>query len=406
MTKRITILTPVKAAGGTDMTVAGSPYTIADELAAELVNRGVAAYTDAQVPPSAYGAFVTYMTAAQFAQLAAGVFGVIYEITDTGGRPQYRWNGAAFVTVGGGGGSGDMVAANNLSDVANAATARGNLGALAAAAPSSTGIQTSTGASVTTAAAMGALAVDVTKGLNTKSVAADSTLTFSGTPAAADTWFALHLTNTDTAPHIITMPSAFSQATQAARTTFPLAASGQVYLLWRYDGTAYKVFGDPGYLNNFAASVAPAVTDDVAKGYGPGSLWYDATANKLYINESNGAGAAIWSVAGAAPLQTFGISFAIDTVANGDYTIVLRMPFAGTITETASQCTSGTATATFKVGTTALGGTANAVSSSLQTQAQASSNTFAANDLVKVTMSSNSSCVGAVFGIKYTRTLA
>lgn len=109
----------------------------------------------------------------------------------------------------------------------------------------------------------------------------------------------------------------------------------------------------------------------------------------------------------AAKSQTeCGFSFAIDTVADQDYTIILRAPHAGTITETSSKCTSGTATATFKVGTTALGGTANAVSTSQVNQAQSSSNTFAAGDLIKVTMSANSSCLGAVFSVKYTRTLA
>lgn len=101
-----------------------------------------------------------------------------------------------------------------------------------------------------------------------------------------------------------------------------------------------------------------------------------------------------------------GFSFAIDTVANQDYTIILRAPHAGTITETSSKCTSGTATATFKIGATPLGGTPNAVSTSQVNQAQASANTFAAGDLILVTMSANSACVGAVFSVKYTRTLA
>jgi len=109
----------------------------------------------------------------------------------------------------------------------------------------------------------------------------------------------------------------------------------------------------------------------------------------------------------AAKTQTeCGFSFAIDTVANQDYTIILRAPHAGTITETSSKCTSGTATATFKIGSKPLGGTANAVSSSQVNQAQDSANTFAAGDLIQVTMSANSACLGAVFSVKYTRTLA
>lgn len=109
---------------------------------------------------------------------------------------------------------------------------------------------------------------------------------------------------------------------------------------------------------------------------------------------------------GASTTQTeCGISFGIDTVGNQDYVIILKSPHAGTITETTSKCVSGTATATFKIEGVALGGTANAVSSSEQSQAHASANAFAAGDTILVTMSANSSCLGASFSIKYTRTL-
>jgi len=95
----------------------------------------------------------------------------------------------------------------------------------------------------------------------------------------------------------------------------------------------------------------------------------------------------------------------IKTPANQDYRLVVKIPHGGTITETVTRSESGTCTATFKVNTTALGGTANSVSSSEQAQAQASSNTFVADDDIVVTISSNSSCVGMSFTIKYTRTL-
>lgn len=93
-------------------------------------------------------------------------------------------------------------------------------------------------------------------------------------------------------------------------------------------------------------------------------------------------------------------------LANGDYMVFLKMPHGGTITETTTRCTSGTATATFKINTTPLGGTANAVSTSEQSQAQASSNVFAAGDDIVITISSNSSCTNMSFMIKYTRTLS
>lgn len=160
------------------------------------------------------------------------------------------------------------------------------------------GITTSDSAYVTTANAMAALDIDVTKGLNTKSVAANSTLTFSGTPATANSWFALHLINTDSAPHVITIPSSYSLGRQASITSFVIPANGQVYLVWRYDGSGYKLLGDAPYLNNYSANTAPGVGDDIANGYGPGSLWLNTTSNLAYICESNAAGSAVWNLLG------------------------------------------------------------------------------------------------------------
>lgn len=95
----------------------------------------------------------------------------------------------------------------------------------------------------------------------------------------------------------------------------------------------------------------------------------------------------------------------ISAPSDKDYRFVLNAAHAGTITETTTRSESGTCTATFKVNTTALGGTANSVSTSEQSQAHASSNTFAEGDDLVLTVSSNSSCLGLSFTIKYTRTL-
>jgi hypothetical protein len=100
------------------------------------------------------------------------------------------------------------------------------------------------------------------------------------------------------------------------------------------------------------------------------------------------------------------ISGFIASPADKSYTIALKMAHAGTITETTTKSASGTCTATFKVNTTALGGTANSVSSTEQAQSHASSNTFAADDDIVLTVSSNSSCADMSFTIKYTRTLS
>lgn len=92
-------------------------------------------------------------------------------------------------------------------------------------------------------AAMGALVVDVTKAQNTKSVTADSTLTFSATPSAG-TRFGLRI-SADATDRVITIPSSYSLARGAAITSFTLAASTTAYLQWEYTGSAYNLVGDP-----------------------------------------------------------------------------------------------------------------------------------------------------------------
>lgn len=205
-----------------------------------------------------------------------------------------------------------------------------------------------TTAATTTANAMGALAIDVTKALNTKTVAADSTLTFSGTPASADTWFALYLINSDTNPHVITFPSSFSVDRQATVTSFVIGASGQSYLTWRYDGTNYKLFGDGGFLNNFAGTAAPTANDDTADGYGAGSIWLDATNNNTYICESAGAAAAVWHQLNRGEAVSFTVAVSDETTAltTGTAKLTFRMPFAMTLTAIRGS-----------VGTAATGGT-------------------------------------------------
>jgi hypothetical protein len=112
------------------------------------------------------------------------------------------------------------------------------------------------------------------------------------------------------------------------------------------------------------------------------------------------------NLSAAAMSQTFGLSGLIATPSNKDFRIVVNIPFAGTITKVTTRSASGTCTATFKVNTTALGGTANSVSSTEQEQAHASSNTFSVGDDIVITVSSNSSCVDMSFTILYTRTLS
>lgn len=109
---------------------------------------------------------------------------------------------------------------------------------------------------------------------------------------------------------------------------------------------------------------------------------------------------------GAAATQTGEmIAGFIASPSDKDYRIVVKMAHGGTITETTTISAAGTCTATFKTNSTALGGTANSVSTSEQSQSHSSSNTFSAGDDLVLTVSSNSSCEDMSFSIKYTRTL-
>lgn len=133
-----------------------------------------------------------------------------------------------------------------------------------------------------------------------------------------------------------------------------------------------------------------------------------ASAPVQSVNGDTGAVTVSTASIGAAgdTAQTDFISGLIELPDNKDYLLVVKSPIAMTIVETTTKSVSGTCTATFKINTTALGGTANSVSSTEQSQAHASANAAAVGDDIVLTVSSNSSCDGLSFTIKFTRDLA
>ncbi len=113
---------------------------------------------------------------------------------------------------------------------------------------------------------------------------------------------------------------------------------------------------------------------------------------------SNGSGA---STAATFKALVDGIAGWIGFPDNIRYDLWIKSPFAMTITSTTTFCQSGSCTATFTVNTGSIGGTANAVSTTQQTQAHSFS--VAAGDTINMTISSNSSCQYMALQIAYTR---
>ena len=83
-------------------------------------------------------------------------------------------------------------------------------------------------------------------------------------------------------------------------------------------------------------------------------------------------------------------SFLFQFPEDGDFTLILKAPFAFAITETTTKTSAGTATVTVKINSTALGGTANSASSSEQSQTHSSANAVTAGDDIVVTFSATS----------------
>jgi hypothetical protein len=124
------------------------------------------------------------------------------------------------------------------------------------------------------------------------------------------------------------------------------------------------------------------------------------------ILDDTDAATARTTLSAAARSQTDYLAVLIAAAENKDYVVTQKMPFAGTITDTTTRCASGTCTATFKINTTALGGSANSVSSTESSVARSTSNTFSAGDDIVITISANSSAVDVAATITFTRTLA
>lgn len=187
--------------------------------------------------------------------------------------------------------------------------------------------------------------VDIATLRNRKTITANTTVTFSGTPADGAVW-GLQLINGGASPATVTIPSSYSQQAMAAVTSISIPAGGIVSLLWERSGTTNLLIGDP------------------------------------------------------VPLARKAFQATFPAGANDTQTLLLETPEAGTVERIAVKSDSGTATYQLVIGGTNVG-TAASVAATKSAQDLATPYAFAAGASVTLTRSANSSCVNGTIEIIY-----
>ncbi len=208
---------------------------------------------------------------------------------------------------------------------------------------------------VSPTAPMSGFVVDVTKLKNTQSVSANQTFTFSATPPAGAR-FGVLVENTDTADHTITIPSSYSLARGATRTSVRVLASSKHYLVWTYDDGVYHLQGDYVGLHEIAdvtptgssyvvaneggvdgkATVAAIVATQIGTAVQAHSAALDAFATNgsaYYRDRANHTGTQPAATVTALP-ETWAIPMGDESTAitAGTAKVTWRAPFACTIT--------------------------------------------------------------------------
>lgn len=211
-----------------------------------------------------------------------------------------------------------------------------------------TGSTTLPAALITTSNAMAALVIDTTKALNTKSISADSTFTFSATPAA-DQWFSLLVTNTDTVnARTLTIPSSYSFVNNTNITSIAIPANGRLHLTWYYTGSSYIVYGDPSAAGSVTIGTTTIPFGGSVTGLAGLTSFSTATGFGASISGNISCGGSVLSSG-----QTSGIGYTTGaggtvTQATSKVTGVTLNRVCGTIT-TAADSLAATTAATFTV---------------------------------------------------------
>ena len=139
----------------------------------------------------------------------------------------------------------------------------------------------------------------------------------------------------------------------------------------------------------------------------PSGVPGDETFYRFIVEEKRRNARNAKDLTGKATLtQTWEQSWLIQYPDDGDYRVVVNSAVARNITDVTTVCTTGTATLTVKTNATALGGSANSVSTSEQSQSHTGSNSVSIGDDVVLTFSSTSGAENVSVKISGTLALA
>jgi hypothetical protein len=149
-------------------------------------------------------------------------------------------------------------------------------------------------------APMGALEVDVTKLRNSVSIAVDSELNFSATPATG-TNFGATITETSGTAREVQIPSSYSQNAGGNITSFIVPAYGVIDVSWERTATGYKIFGDPLTAGQVKAGLAITSSDlgdfnSATRAQAEAAL---AAGSNITITPSGSGAARVLTIAGA-----------------------------------------------------------------------------------------------------------
>lgn len=281
---------------------------------------------------------------------------------------------------------------------------------------------------------LGAYEVNIALGpQKTPTMSAIQTITFSGTPPDERVFGPVRVYADSGGPYVLTIPSSIDMDNGGTITTVSVPASGSVTLTWERDGANNLVYGVPG---SGAGSVALADITDMsanaqsfnaaadyaamrtALGVAIGTHVQAYSANLdeyagvnpttagLALLDDADAAAQRTTLSAAARAQTGMLPIFIRTVADETLRLIINTPVALTITNITTRSAAGTCTVTGQIDGTPLGGTANAASTTEQSQAHASANAMSVGSDFLLAFTSNSACTGLAVNIHYTWTQA